>query len=369
MRQALLCAIALCAAPAQAALAEGGYFSAQNAQCAVWAPAVLNKSSEVILNYQGECKNGRAEGKGKAIWSVRYAGQILEKAVWEGTFGNGVFLKDYPIQEITPLPNDKYIISTGAVENAKLVFLSTGAQDGTVGLCFVDSLNLQLATDTPTATLLNDVKMEKLFRAAFAHYRQHCPKATVRFDMGIHTRTFAPLADGRFPNPAIQARANPASGEIDNYYNQLAYEAEQDKARERFRAFNRKHGIQAWASLKQLEDNPFRWEGKTVGVIVRLDKMLTRDSALITTATRSDWANAWLTAIPPDFPDNGASILIAARVGERQTPPEFSHPLLTLHHLESHPCKVVTCADWIVDLQDIKWGEPFASHPATNAPE
>jgi hypothetical protein len=48
--------------------------------------------------------------------------------------------------------------------------------------------------------------------------------------------------------------------------------------RNRFDDFSKRNRITAWVTANQLDTNPFKYEGKTVGMIVQLQRMVTRDT-------------------------------------------------------------------------------------------
>jgi hypothetical protein len=348
---------------------QDGYVLPDSGGCTVWAPSTLKHGSdEYALRYNGGCQNGRAEGRGKAEWLYRSSpGKI--KSSWVGEFRNGVFLNAQAIKEVEPLPGDKYIVPMGAVGNSNLLFISRSEQDGPIELCRVESLRLEAASGT---RLNDDNAMKKLVRAALAHYRQACPKGTRDFKIGIHAAAFKPLPNNILPNPQIEASVSPVTGEISYYVNSVANNLRQEKAREdhrqqqeesskRFLEFTRKNAIYAWATLKQLDENPFRWEGKTVGVVVRLEKMLTRESALIHSAMRNEGGYAYLSGITPDFPGSENSVLLAVQVGTREKPTDEHDAYVSLRHIDSRLCERAACDDWFMwgRTQDVNWGQPF----------
>jgi hypothetical protein len=59
--------------------------------CEVSAPAYL-ASSDYVFSYQGACRNGLAEGQGKAIWTLKNAPSKREE--WAGRFSAGVYLPE-----------------------------------------------------------------------------------------------------------------------------------------------------------------------------------------------------------------------------------------------------------------------------------
>jgi hypothetical protein len=347
---------------------QDSYVLPDSGGCAVWAPSMLKRGSEYALQYNGGCQNGRAEGRGKAEWLFRSSpGKV--KNSWVGEFKNGVFLNAQNIKEVEPLPGDKYIVPMGTVDNARLLFISRSDQDGPIELCRVDSLRLEAA---PGARLNDDISMRKLVRDTLAHYRQTCPKDSRDIKIGIHAAAFKPLPNNILPNPQIEASVSPVTSEIAYYVNEVTNNLRQEKARadhrqqqeessKRFHEFTRKNNIYAWVTLKQLDENPFRWEGKTVGIVVHLGKMLTRESALIFSAMRSEGGSAYLSGITPEFPGSERSVLLAARVGTRETPTELRDAYVSLRHIDSQLCERAACDDWFMwgRAQDVNWGQPF----------
>jgi hypothetical protein len=358
----------LCSLPASADSYErNGYIKSEDGACAVWGPSYLRRQDEYALRYSGGCKNGRAEGKGKAEWLFRLA-RMTPKSIWEGEFRNGIFLNGNKIDgAVEPAPGDRYLVPQGKAGDADLLFVSRSAQDGPLELCRVESLRLTLKSGANAAD--NDL-VQKLMREAGKRYRQACPNDKQEIRVGIHTGTFKVTANNLLPDPLVEARVN-ASGELAGYYNKASEAAEKEKtraqyqqkqaeSRQRFHEFNRKNGIHAWLTLEQLEENPFRWEGKTIGLRVRLDKMQTRDSALIRPASRDEWASARLVGVTPDFPDSQHSVLLAARVGKREAiPPDTD--VVTLFHVDSRVCEQGNCSDWFMGTssEEVNWGKPF----------
>jgi hypothetical protein len=140
----------------------------------------------------------------------------------------------------------------------------------------------------------------------------------------------------------------------------------QGEVRRQFDEFNREHAIAAWVTVRQLDENPFRWEGKAVGVVVRLDRMLARDSALVQTGLHERGPSVVLTGITPEFPGSDASVLVAAVVGKREPLPggsaDFTYA--TLRHLASRRCERPGCGEWFTWARgdrDLVWGEPYGA--------
>ena len=349
---------------------QTGYVKSEGGACAVWGPSYLRRQDEYALRYSGGCKNGLAEGKGKAEWLFRLA-RMKPKSVWEGKFRQGVFLNGNKINgAIEPAPGDRYLVPQGKAGDADLLFVSRSAQDGPLELCRVESLRLSLPSGANAA---NGERVKNLMREAGKRYRQACPNDKQEIRVGIHTTPFKVTPNHLLPDPQAEARVN-ASGELAGYYNKASDAAQQEKtraqyqqkqaeSRQRFYDFSRKNDIHAWVTPRQLEENPFRWEDKIVGMRVRLDKMLTRDSALIRAVSRDEWATMRLVGITPDFPGSQQSVLLAARVGKRETLPGAPDGhYLTLSHINSRLCEQGNCSDWFMGTgnEEINWDKPFS---------
>jgi len=364
--------------PAASALAKGaghesGYTEDLDRHCQVWAPSMLTPY-DYALRYSGGCRDGKAEGKGKAEWLYRYA-DMKVKAAWEGEFRNGVFLDGQKIKgSVEPVPGDRYVIAMGQAGGADLHFVSRSQLDGPPVLCQVEQVALQAGkTD-----LSDDDAARRLLEAGARAYLAACPKETRSPDLGIFDEALRPRANGMLPNPVVRARYDIESGKLNGYSNEPARKAQQARqqaeyaekqaaARKQFMDLSRQYGIATWITPRQLDENPFRWEGRTVGVIVRLERMLTRDTALVRSAQR-DWsAPLQLSGIDPDFPDSKHSVLLVARVGKRERSADGRDEAsyLTVQRVAHRSCERDGCGEWLLwwrgNNDELVWGEPFTA--------
>ena len=377
MRYSLIVLLSLAAllpapAPAKGSADVTGYTRDLDGRCQVWAPSMLGQQ-EYALRYRGACKNGRAEGKGKAEWLYRYA-ELKVKATWDGEFRNGVFLDGQKVKgSVTPVQGDRYVVEMGAVDGARLFFVSRSPQDQPMALCEVEEVGAVLG---PGMAPADDARVRRVMEGAGRAFHAVCPRVGREVRIGVHAEPIEPRPNGMLPNPMAVASFSPGAGELSDYSNESAskareerqhadYDRKRDEVRRRFDEFSRKHGIAAWVTVKQLDENPFRWEGKTVGVVVRLDRMLARDSALVQTGLR-DWGPpVVLTGISPDFPGSDRTVLVAAVVGKREPLPGSESREVTystLRHLESRSCELAGCADWFIwarGPRELVWGEPY----------
>ncbi len=379
MRASLPLLLAITLLPATAAWAKGsadttGYTDDVDGRCQAWAPSMLGQR-DYALRYHGGCKNGRADGKGKAEWLYRYA-EMKVKATWDGEFRNGVFLDGQKIKgNVEPVQGDRYVVDMGSVSGADVLFISRSPQDGPMELCKVDQVALTLGAKVNAA---DDDAVKRIMTDGATLYRKACPNGK-NLRVGVFTEPVKPRPNGMLPNPMANARVDDETGNLSGYSNDAAAKAKQEQqkaefaqkqeeARKRFNEFSRKHNLAAWVTAQQLEENPFRWEGKNVGVVVRLDRMLTKDAALIRSGLR-DWGpSLQLTGITPDFPESRRSVLLAAKVGKRERLADSNENATatysTLTHLDSRVCERDGCGDWFSWARgdrELVWGEPFTT--------
>lgn len=369
----LSAALLLAAAPSHAAGA--GYVDDLDRRCQVWAPSMLGPG-DYALRYSGACRNGVAEGKGKAEWLYRYA-DMKVKAAWEGEFRNGVFLDGQTIKgAVEPVPGDRYVVAMGKAGDAELYFVSRSPQDGPMALCQIDRVALLPAA---RVDLSDDEAARRLLESGARAYLTACPKETRGPELGIFDEAVKPRANGMLPNPVVRARYDIESGKLSGYSNepsrkaqqarqQAEYAGKQTAARKQFMALSRQHDVAAWLTARQLDENPFRWEGRTVGLIVRLERMLTRDTALVRSGLRDWGAPLQLTGIAPDFPESRRSVLLVARVGKREHAADGrgdGPTYVTLQRIDHRVCENDGCGDWLMwargDNNELTWGEPFTA--------
>jgi hypothetical protein len=346
------------------------YVVANEAGCKVWAPSSLS-TSDYVPRYSGACKNGRAEGKGRLEWLLRYA-ELKPKAVWEGYFENGVFTGDKPgIGHIDPMPGDQYLVRLGSLAGGgQLTLIDTSPQTGPMVLCPARSLAISL--DPATAT--DDDAVKRVMQTAAERYRMVCSAALGNplleaFDVALEINE-----QGRIPQSIARARMQWPGTEISAYNNsasdalrakqrQSAAQDRLEKSHEQFDAFSRQNGISTWVTAQQLDANPFKYEGKVVGIVVSMNRMLTRDRALVDNGTREAGGTVQIEGVTPEFPDRDHAVLIAARVGKRTAVPEAGgEQYTTIQKVALLPCSASDCSDllgWQRSTNRIKWGDPY----------
>lgn len=375
-----LLALAATALLPAAAVAKGssdatGYVDDLDQRCQLWAPSMLGQR-DYAVRYTGSCRNGRAEGKGKAEWLYRYA-EMKVKATWDGEFRNGVFLDGQKIKgSVEPYSGDRYVVAMGKVSGADLFHVARSPQDGPMDLCSVEQIALVLGSKVDAA---DDEAVQRVMEAGVKAFQDNCTKTSRPPNLGVFTEAIKARPNGMLPNPIASARWDSDGSKLTSYSNEAAskarqarqqaeYAQKQDEARKQFDAFSTQHRVAAWVTPQQLEENPFRWEGKTVGLVIRLERMLSRDAAFIRTAFRDWGAPLQLTGITPEFPESRRSVLLAAQVGKREKAADAgdnsSATFVTLRHVGNRPCERDGCNDWLMWTRgnnDLVWGEPYTA--------
>ena len=140
-----------------------------------------------------------------------------------------------------------------------------------------------------------------------------------------------------------------------------------EASRRQFDAFTVKNGITAWVTTQQLDENPFKFEGKVVGVVVVLDRMATRDTAVVGSGLDSDGGgDVQLHGVTPDFPGKEHTVLMAVKVGKREpaadTPANSGLQYTGVTRVDSFLCQKEGCYDllgWMRGPNRIVWGEAY----------
>jgi hypothetical protein len=287
------------------ALAIGLAANAQAAQhkdaasgCAVTAPAYL-ASNDYVFSYQGACREGLAEGQGKAIWTLRNSPSHREE--WAGRFSAGVYLPepsdglraralrgDSVLFDLGPLPKLEGMSPRLAVE-------ATSELTRYPDPCKPDTLFV-LQADGPA--LVSDDVAKQMLRSALDKLKRRCGDDRLR-ERGrpggerSHVRVrIAPqpeLEMDQYGNPkgiVVEASLPLEAGkDFTQYSNSVANQQRQRQAREerevqrqanaqRLKDFAKSAGATAWVSLPVLMQNPFRYQGKVVLTSAALDEVI-----------------------------------------------------------------------------------------------
>jgi hypothetical protein len=359
-----------------AAQSSTGYTAADSAGCQVWRPAQL-RAPDFIPQYTGACSQGKANGKGKLDWLNKYASMRVSTS-WAGYFQDGVYVGASPIHStIDPEPrSNDYIVHLGSVKGGDVVVFAGNARDGSMDLCGTNMLGVSLNGKTPAT---DDAAVKQAMIDAAHSLGQYCPttpRPTVQVnayaepfkvdDHGMRTASVA-SANLNWETHQLSGYSNSASAAVRNQQQHSTQLAKLADARKHFDDFSHRNGITAWVTTGQLDQNPFKYEGKTVGIVVQLDRMVTRTTALVDGNEESGGGSVQLHNVDPSFPENSHTVLVAVKVGKRE-PLEGSKsddPAFTgVTKLDSLTCSEQDCQDvlgWERGNDRIHWGDPYVS--------
>ena len=367
--------VAMAAGIAHAQDDKTGYTPANPQGCKVWQPPQL-RAPDFIPKYTGGCRDGMASGKGHLDWLNKYASMRVSQS-WDGYFSDGVYAgaKAFPFT-IEPEPRaNEYIVRLGTVKGGDVVVFASNTRDGAMDLCGTQMLGVSLNGKTPAT---DDAAVKQAMTDAAQSLGQFCattPRPTVQ--VNAYAETFQIDAHGQRTPLVAAARLDWGTHQLSGYSNQASAQvrsqqrgadqaARLDAERKRFQDFSRRNGISAWVTAAQLDANPFKYEGKTVGVIVQLDRMVTRDTALVQGALDDDGGTLQLHNNNPDFPDNAHSVLLAVKAGHREpiVGDRDASPVFTgITRLDSATCTEQACGDWLEwswrGANRIPWGAPY----------
>jgi len=359
---------------AQAQAPTTGYQPANDQGCRVWVPPQLH-GPDFIPHYSGACKDGFAQGKGQLEWVNRFASMRVT-AVWTGYFAQGIYIGTVPIDyHIEPQSrSNEYIVHDGSVTGGEVLVFAANGRDGTMELCAASILGVVLNDKTPATA---DDAVKKAMTDAVARLGSQCqstPRSSIQIN--AYAGSFAIDAHGQRTPAVAYARWDWERRELSGYDNQASAQVRNqrlsaDRAqallaqRHRFEQFSERNAVTSWVTAAQLAANPFKYEGHHVGLVVRLDRMLTRDTALVDGALDGDGGAVQLHGIDPGFPDTSVSVLLAVQVGEREplTGDAGGNAVITsVKRLEVAPCAEPDCTDWLAWSRGedrIEWGAPY----------
>ncbi len=352
-----------------------GYKPANAQGCKVWQPAQL-RAPDFIPKYTGACKDGLASGKGHLDWLNKYASMRVSQS-WDGYFADGVYAGAVPFPfAIEPEErSNEYIVHLGSVKGGDVVVFASNTRDGAMDLCGTQMLGVSLNTKTPAT---DDAAVKQALLDAAQSLGRFCPttpRPTVQvnayaepFKIDAHGMRTAQIASARldWETHQLAGYSNNASANLRSQQRGAQQAASLDAEHKRFDDFSRRNGISAWVTASQLDANPFKYEGKTVGLIVQLDRMVTRDTALVAGAVDGDGGTVQLHGITPDFPDNRHTVLMAVKVGHREpiAGSDDKTPAFTgVARVDSAACGQQGCSDWLEwsyrGNNRINWGAPY----------
>jgi hypothetical protein len=296
---------------------------------------------------------------------------------WEGYFSDGVYAGAKPFNfAVEPEPrSNEYIVRLGTVQGGDVVVFASNTRDGAMDLCGTQMLGVSLNGKTPAT---DDAAVKQAMTDAAQSLGKFCPttpRPSVQvnaydrpFQIDAHGQRTPQIADARLDwgTHQLSSYSNQASAQLRNKQRGAEQASKLDAERKRFQDFSRRNGISAWVTAAQLDANPFKYEGKTVGVVVQLDRMVTRDTGLVQGALDDDGGMLQLHGINPDFPDNAHIVVLAVKAGHREPvtgDSDKSTAFTGITRLDSATCSEQDCADWLEwswrGANRIAWGAPY----------
>jgi hypothetical protein len=351
-----------------------GYVAANAQGCQVWQPPQLH-APDFIPRYTGACKDGMASGKGHLEWINKFASMRVS-ATWDGYFHDGVYAGPKPFDHrIEPEDrSNEYLVHLGPVAGGDVIVFASNTRDGEMDLCGANMLGVSLNAKTPAT---DDAAVKQAMIDAAHSLGEYCattPHLTVQvnayaepFKIDAHGTRTLQIADARldWSTHQLSGYSNQASAAVRGQQRQSAQMAKLADERKRFDDFTRHNGITAWVTTTQLDTNPFKYEGRTVGIVVQLDRMVTRDTALVDGDADGGGTPVQLHGITPDFPDRSHAVLLAVKVGRREPlagDKNTDAAFTSVAKLDSFVCTREDCDDlleWQRGADRIHWGDPY----------
>ena len=344
--------------------------------CEVLASGML-RTNEYLHTYQGGCKNGLAEGEGKATWQLRNA-ESAPPITWQGRFAQSIFLAERQTVSAKRVDNLRVLLDLGPLD------APSGAQpgrlwvesrvEGKLPASACQPLSLQASTN---GKLSDDAVAKKWLDNAYARWFDVCKQSSVDALKGRYLRVqlqegtgWSPDSFGNIPAGVVQGSRDYASSvgnpkEWVSYTNRAAQERaanvrkQENAARDkkdaedlvanqaRVRAFAHKHGASKYAEIESLQKNPFRFGNDVILLAVRVREARTPEEAFVRSArsTRYEWSYVLLRGAIASWDEQGR--IVAARVKGRSTD-EQTRDAVILEMVASQRCETQNCEDYLL---------------------
>lgn len=372
-----------------AALCSGAVAGAQAAEhrdpasgCIVFAPQYL-ASGDYVFSYQGGCRDGLADGKGRAVWALRLSPQNTRERA--GRFSAGVFLPEPSDgMRARALKGEDVLFDLGPLPKLKgmsprLAVQASGSSTELADPCRPYMVWV-LQADAPS--LVADELAQQLLRAALDKLVLRCgadklqtlpSSVSQRTHLRVRAVAEAELSVDSYGNPQgtlFEALLPLLPGTaMEQYSNQLASQLRQRQAREereqlrqangqRLKAFAKPAGAELWVSLVTLAQNPFRFQDQVVLTAVRLDEVLDPRRARVTgVAGNGVYQFAMLEGEGLGRWAPGSRVLAARVLGRLPATDEHYPSGLRLQLVAELRCEARDCSDRLTLTTPLQDGE------------
>jgi hypothetical protein len=346
------------------------------ARCAVHTLPNIARSTP-HLKWSGACRDGLAEGKGIASFAATPTSQASKS--FEGYFRNGFFVGETPLKHaVEPLVDRAALIelpSNAAQEGRIWLEAPMDSETGVLARCGRGVA--QIAVEAPHDLASNDEpRLRRMMQRAALAYRAACPSPLGLRLFVVPADKRRNLAEGSFGAVGVVARANLAEGAaadaLHKFENVATNESDQGRrtqaiearrkqeradSRRNWQDFTRANAVAVWVTPKQLDLNPFHYQGKIVALPGAFVRMIAPNTALLRDAR---YGTVMVSGIPNDLLQDKSTVVIAGRASGRKTLPNSRQEVASIEATAWKLCQRTGCADyidWIDEEKKFAWGE------------
>ena len=365
-RQMLTCLAFGLVAPAALAAGDGRAASpagVSTGACEVLASGQLG-SNEYIASYQGACKDGQANGQGRAEWRLRYAPNAAP-VVWEGRFHQGVYLAESAVKGARRIDRTRVLLDLGTFQSAGQSgrMWVESRVDGKLPASACQPISVRLLAP---GELTDDNVAKQWLQAGFQRWQQVCGgEAATKLkgrnvQLSIHQGSeIAPDGYGNMPATVVTTYGpfdagsyqptqytNKAAQAVVQQQQQAAQATEQAQTHQRLKAFATEVGAKRYVDLRELEQNPFRYGEQVLLVAVNVVSVESPVQAIVQPArrTRYEYSRALVNGVQVAQWGSESRLLAVRSMGRSKEP--GSKGVLSLAVVESRSCKEINCADY-----------------------
>ena len=331
--------------------------------CTVIASGTLNRP-DYVASYSGGCRNGMADGQGKAQWRLVHAPDAAP-VVWQGRFSQGVYLQESGTQAARRVDSARVLLDLGDVRSqGKSGRLWVESRvDGKLPASACQPISVRLLAP---GALTDDNLAKQWLQAGYQRWYQVCgAEAAAKFkgrnvQLSIHQGSeIAPDGYGNLPVGVVVSYGpfDASSYQPTQYTNKAAQAVAQQQrdaqrsgelaqAEQRIKTFAREVGAKRYVDLRELEQNPFRYGDQVLLVAVNVVSVESPIQAIIQPArrTRYEYMRALATGVQVAQWGSESRILAVRSMGRSKDPD--TKGALSLAVVESRNCKELNCEDY-----------------------